>query len=62
MPNRGQALIRQVMGQAGIDISGMRQVEPRLEEAFISLIRRQMSVAEPELALMGEEATRDQHE
>lgn len=59
---QGQALIRQVMGQAGIDISGMRQVEPRLEEAFISLIRRQMSVAEPELALMGEEATRDQHE
>ncbi|HOA23696.1 MAG TPA: ABC transporter ATP-binding protein [Aggregatilineales bacterium] len=36
----GQALIRRVLGEAGIEIALMRPVEPRVEEAFISLIRR----------------------
>lgn len=36
----GQALIRRVLGEAGIEIGLMRPVEPRVEEAFISLIRR----------------------
>jgi len=36
----GKNLVQKVLRQAGIDVLAMRQVEPRVEEAFISLIRR----------------------
>jgi len=37
----GQKIIGRALKQAGIEYSGMRPIEPRVEEAFISLIRRQ---------------------
>ena len=37
----GEAAIHKALGEAGISISAMRPIEPRMEEAFISLIRRQ---------------------
>jgi ABC-2 type transport system ATP-binding protein len=37
----GQRIIERVLGKAGITISGMRRIEPRMEEAFISLIKKQ---------------------
>jgi ABC-2 type transport system ATP-binding protein len=36
----GEQVIRDVLGEAGITISAVRQVEPRMEEAFVSLIRQ----------------------
>ncbi len=36
----GQDTIRRVLGEAGLPVSGMRQIEPRMEEAFISRIRQ----------------------
>jgi ABC-2 type transport system ATP-binding protein len=59
---QGQVLIRQAMAQASIDISGMRQVEPRMEEAFVSLIRRQMLAVDPDSIIMQREAVSEQHE
>jgi ABC-2 type transport system ATP-binding protein len=38
--DEGQEIVQKVLGEAGIEIKMMRQVEPRVEEAFISLIRR----------------------
>jgi hypothetical protein len=35
------APIRQQLDDVGITVHGMRQTRPRMEEAFISLIRRQ---------------------
>ena len=37
----GQAAVTQALEAAGIAISDLRQTHPRMEEAFISLIRRQ---------------------
>jgi phage terminase large subunit-like protein len=34
--------IRAALAQAGIAVEGLRQTRPRMEEAFISLIRKQM--------------------
>jgi ABC-2 type transport system ATP-binding protein len=39
--DEGQRTIERVLGEAGLQTSGMRRIEPRMEEAFISLIRRQ---------------------
>jgi ABC-2 type transport system ATP-binding protein len=36
----GQRTVERVLGEAGLTVSGMRQIEPRMEEAFVSLIRR----------------------
>ncbi|HEC21962.1 MAG TPA: ABC transporter ATP-binding protein [Chloroflexi bacterium] len=36
----GEQVIREVLGKAGISVSNLRQVQPRMEEAFVSLIRR----------------------
>lgn len=38
----GQQLIEQTLDGAGIGLSGMREMQPRMEEAFISLIRRRL--------------------
>ena len=37
----GKRLITETLGKAGIGIGDMREARPRMEEAFISLIRRQ---------------------
>jgi ABC-2 type transport system ATP-binding protein len=37
----GQAAVTQALEEAGISVSDLRQTHPRMEEAFISLIRRQ---------------------
>ncbi len=42
----GQQAVEQALGKQGITISGMRQIEPRMEEAFVSLIRRQTEMTE----------------
>ena len=34
--------IQETLSDAGIIVQGMRQTRPRMEEAFISLVRRQM--------------------
>jgi ABC-2 type transport system ATP-binding protein len=39
---RQQETIRAALAAAGIDVIGLRQTRPRMEEAFISLVRRQM--------------------
>src|SRR5574341_1685896 len=38
---QGETAIRQALAAAGVEVNMLRQVEPRVEEAFISLIRRQ---------------------
>lgn len=44
----GQRAIEQVLGEAGLTVRGMRQIEPRMEEAFVSLIRQQSQRETPE--------------
>jgi ABC-2 type transport system ATP-binding protein len=41
----GEKVIQEALGQAGISVGAMRQVEPRMEEAFVSLIRRRARLA-----------------
>jgi ABC-2 type transport system ATP-binding protein len=36
----GEQMVRSALGEAGITLSTVRQVEPRMEEAFVSLIRQ----------------------
>jgi ABC-2 type transport system ATP-binding protein len=36
----GEQVVRNALGEAGITLSAVRQVEPRMEEAFVSLIRQ----------------------
>jgi ABC-2 type transport system ATP-binding protein len=36
----GEQVVRSALGEAGITLSAVRQVEPRMEEAFVSLIRQ----------------------
>jgi len=38
----GKRLVAQALESAGIGLLGMREMQPRMEEAFISLIRRQL--------------------
>ncbi len=38
---RRQESLRAALAEAGIDVVGLRQTRPRMEEAFISLVRRQ---------------------
>jgi hypothetical protein len=38
---RRQKEIEEMLSSQGISWSGMRMIEPRMEEAFISLVRRQ---------------------
>lgn len=45
--DKGQQLLRHALGEKGIQIKAMRQVEPRVEEAFISLIRRRAAGSRP---------------
>ena len=40
-PARRQREIEAALAAQGITCEGMREIEPRMEEAFISLIRRQ---------------------
>src|SRR5574341_380906 len=37
----GQRAVENELARAGLSISGMRRIEPRMEEAFVSLIHRQ---------------------
>jgi ABC-2 type transport system ATP-binding protein len=37
-----EGALRAVLAGAGIEVAGLRQTRPRMEEAFISLVRRQM--------------------
>jgi ABC-2 type transport system ATP-binding protein len=46
----GQQLVEQALDERGITISGMRQIEPRMEEAFVFLIRQQTEKAGTEAA------------
>jgi hypothetical protein len=46
------ARMRAVLAAEGIEVKDMRRARPRMEEAFISLIRRRMSQGE----LKGQEA------
>jgi ABC-2 type transport system ATP-binding protein len=39
---RRQAVLETALAAADIQVRGLRQIRPRMEEAFISLIRRQM--------------------
>ena len=48
----GQATVTQALEEAGIATSGLRQTHPRMEEAFISLIRRQGMADEAAEALL----------
>jgi hypothetical protein len=41
-PERRQQEIEAALAAQGITCEGMREIAPRMEEAFISLIRRQM--------------------
>jgi ABC-2 type transport system ATP-binding protein len=41
-----QDLLRRSLGAAGIDVLGLRQTRPRMEEAFISLVRKEMAGTE----------------
>jgi hypothetical protein len=36
-----EAAIRASLAEAGIDVVSVRSIRPRMEEAFISLVRRQ---------------------
>ena len=38
----GRQTIETTLGQAGIEIEGLRETRPRMEEAFISLIKREL--------------------
>jgi ABC-2 type transport system ATP-binding protein len=38
--------LRESLGAAGIDVLGLRQTRPRMEEAFISLVRKEMAGSE----------------
>jgi ABC-2 type transport system ATP-binding protein len=40
--DQGQHHIEKLLGEAGLTFAGMRRIEPRMEEAFISLIRQQV--------------------
>jgi drug efflux transport system ATP-binding protein len=40
---RRQDALRAALVAAGVDVIGLRQTHPRMEEAFISLVRRQMA-------------------
>lgn len=44
----GQSIIHNALSSAGVEINTMRPVEPRVEEAFISLIRQRESAEESE--------------
>jgi ABC-2 type transport system ATP-binding protein len=44
--HRRQTEIEQALAAQGITCQGIREIEPRMEEAFISLIRRQASRGE----------------
>lgn len=48
--DHGQRVVEQALGERGITISGLRRIEPRMEEAFVSLIRRQTEITETEAA------------
>lgn len=39
-PERGEEVVREVLARAGIDVESIRSTRPRMEQAFISLIRR----------------------
>ncbi len=41
----GMQVVQEALTQAGVEVLMMRQVEPRVEEAFISLIRRRTQTA-----------------
>jgi ABC-2 type transport system ATP-binding protein len=41
----GERVIRKALGEAGISIDAVRHVEPRMEEAFVSLIRQRTKAA-----------------
>jgi ABC-2 type transport system ATP-binding protein len=41
----GEQVVRSALGEAGITLSAVRQVEPRMEEAFVSLIRQRARLA-----------------
>jgi ABC-2 type transport system ATP-binding protein len=43
----GQHIVRKALEQADVGVEMIRQVEPRVEEAFISLIRRRSREGEP---------------
>jgi ABC-2 type transport system ATP-binding protein len=43
-----QAALRTALAAADIQVLGLRQTQPRMEEAFISLVRRQMQDSEAE--------------
>jgi tmRNA-binding protein len=40
--------MRAVLAAEGIEVKDMKRARPRMEEAFISLIRKRMSEGEPE--------------
>jgi ABC-2 type transport system ATP-binding protein len=44
-PVQSQAAIQQRLRQAGIDLRGARSTRPRMEEAFISLVRQRSEMA-----------------
>ena len=48
--DQGQQHIEKLLGEAGLTIEGMRRIEPRMEEAFISLIRQQVESEDLEAA------------
>ncbi len=52
----GQRLIREALERGGVHIAQMREVEPRVEEAFISLIRRRIAGAERRTIALRREA------
>jgi hypothetical protein len=45
---RRALVIRKTLIEAGIAVEGLRQTRPRMEEAFISLIRKQVEETEYE--------------
>jgi ABC-2 type transport system ATP-binding protein len=38
-----QEAVRAALEAQGVEVSGLRQIHPRMEEAFISLVRRHMA-------------------
>lgn len=52
-PARRQVEIARALEAEGISSTGMREIEPRMEQAFISLIRRQTGAAVPGAAVPG---------
>jgi ABC-2 type transport system ATP-binding protein len=50
---KGTKTVRQAMSAAGMTIDGLRQTAPRMEEAFISLIRRQQAANETDASKAG---------